>query len=404
MEEKIMSGSDERGLGKDRVEVSGFSTKALDHAFSELRGGENVVDFDEKEFSLELISHMNDRMGEPFNFPYSKLLNSQPRFNIKKFKGMNTEEYLKICSQYIVTYRDKRGELCIRPRTVYDESVFDEPQSEGVASPRERDEEGLLTRWIIGPIARVVSKRIRELSRDNKRMSKDIESLNSKVSSLEGRLEKETERKEYWKENYSKERKGRREGVEGYYRNLIDDLERENSELSKEVQRLKTEAGGTIDEGDDEEKLSSVIEVLELARAEMSNLLFWDSAFKSAKQSPYKQPEKVLAVFRKMDSVAGQWLAREDGTGSYIDELREDPDEPTIMVAENESSTSLGKHDRVFSTTIGRMKREAQMVAHVKLGMGPHKGGAGTRLRIHFLPDRGAGKILIGYCGEHLPT
>ena len=109
-----MSGSDERGLGKDRVEVSGFSTKALDHAFSELRGGENVVDFDEKEFSLELISHMNDRMGEPFNFPYSKLLNSQPRFNIKKFKGMNTEEYLKICSQYIVTYRDKRGELCMQ--------------------------------------------------------------------------------------------------------------------------------------------------------------------------------------------------------------------------------------------------------------------------------------------------
>ena len=153
MEKKIMSGSDERGLGKDRVEVSGFSTKALDHAFSELRGGENVVDFDEKEFSLELISHMNDRMGEPFNFPYSKLLNSQPRFNIKKFKGINTEEYLKICSQYIVTYRDKRGELCIRPRTVYDESVFDEPQSEGVAPPRERDEGGLLTRWIIGPIA-----------------------------------------------------------------------------------------------------------------------------------------------------------------------------------------------------------------------------------------------------------
>ena len=33
-----MSGSEERGLGKDRVEVSGFSTKALDHAFSELRG------------------------------------------------------------------------------------------------------------------------------------------------------------------------------------------------------------------------------------------------------------------------------------------------------------------------------------------------------------------------------
>ena len=59
-------------------------------------------------------------------------------------------------------------------------------------------------------------------------MSKDIESLNSKVSSLEGRLEKETERKEYWKENYSKERKGRREGVEGYYRNLVDDLERKN--------------------------------------------------------------------------------------------------------------------------------------------------------------------------------
>jgi hypothetical protein len=135
----------------------------------------------------------------------------------------------------------------------------------------------------------------------------------------------------------------------------------------------------------------SIYDAVKIAQEEYSSLYFFDDSLKSAEESPYRYPERILDALRKMDENAKKWFLMEPGTGSYESLLRRND---SLNVAESDSIK------REFGTIDSKGEwRTFEMKAHIKFGVqrNPKK-----TLRIYYLTNREMQKIFIGWCGKHL--
>ena len=61
----------------------------------------------------------------------------------------------------------------------------------------------------------------------------------------------------------------------------------------------------------------TVIEAVELAKTRCNNVVFLESAYASARGSPYQQPQKVLHALLALDDVMKNWIDSLTSTASY---------------------------------------------------------------------------------------
>lgn len=373
-------------------------------------------DFDERDFSMALLQCMVSE-GEWEYFPqvYQRLVMERPEYHLKKVIGVKPKDYLAGCEEFIHIWEKGSGEIWIKSQSDFEKpnpariELKKKGKGSAKVSPNDEQKEGFFARWVVRPIADIVGKRLRELIAENSEKKREIDRLNSRVSSLESdntELEKE---RDQWKVRWQNDAKRIREAKGEIRDSQIDQIktEREKEKAEKEkFEQIVKEHGLDRFDGEEDTSPKTVLQAVEMARDELGFLFFFDTAFESAKKSPYQYPDRVLEVLRKMNSVASEWLFQEDGDGlSFERTLRkfhDSDDGPTFEVAEKESRSSQQKHDRVFSNGSGNKTQRRKMLAHVKLGRGRLRGGAGRTLRIHYYAERGKDKVEIGYCGEHL--
>ena len=106
-------GNDSKGIEK----ISIGDLDALSSALNSLNGIENKP-IENREyleprlFSEALISYMKSNKWELFNDVYSKLIQKQSNFNLKKY-GFKSYEYIFLCSEFIET-KEINNEIYIR--------------------------------------------------------------------------------------------------------------------------------------------------------------------------------------------------------------------------------------------------------------------------------------------------
>lgn len=234
-----------------------------------------------------------------------------------------------------------------------------------------------------------VSRKVRKLQRENKTLRSENEGLSSQVVTL-------TEAKDSWRSRHDAEKIASRDLRTNWQGSELTPLSEENRSLKAKIKELQTLSRAASEE--DDHSPSSVRDAVAKAELECDSLHFFDDARRSAKKSQYKDASRVLELFRDMDEAAKDWFTREEGSGSYESVLRE----KRIDAAPSESRTAFQARPRIFSTKNGngREVRE-KMLSHIKLGIShdPRK-----TMRIHYKAVRDHEKIVIGYCGEHLPV
>ena len=139
----------------------------------------------------------------------------------------------------------------------------------------------------------------------------------------------------------------------------------------------------------------TVVEALQIAETQCSNLHFFGSAQRSAEESHYAQPERVLAGLRALERVAVELRERTLSEHAILQTLNERGHE-----ASTESVDTMRRYgdQRQFRDYDGRL---VEMQPHIKLGGGA---GADSRVRIHFAWDEESAAIVVGYVGRHLRT
>lgn len=138
---------------------------------------------------------------------------------------------------------------------------------------------------------------------------------------------------------------------------------------------------------------ASVTEAVKFAESDCPNLVFLESSFASADDSPFKRPGEIYGALSTMNKTAEVW-DRNQGGG----DLR-------LML----KNAGLGKRVSNFisQTTRGKWASEYTFSYegkdilfewHVTLGAG----AADTCASIHFYPDVTKGKLVVGHVGRHL--
>ena len=185
-------------------------------------------------------------------------------------------------------------------------------------------------------------------------------------------------------------------------------LKLRNEELENDLQTAKTNlatmwADAQASRGEVETQSAipneptpkSVREAVDMATEKFGDtLLFLKSAYSSADESPYSQPDRVLQALLAMDEVCKVWRESKKNRksmGSFEDAFiaRE------CEYKAKESMTSKGKWGEEYEVTYKGSK--ASIEQHLALG----KGSPTSCLRIHFLLDEGEGKFVIAHVGRH---
>jgi hypothetical protein len=254
------------------------------------------------------------------------------------------------------------------------------------------DSEGLVTRWVLRPISRILSQRIRVLERNLRGVSDENERLSSVNSSLESDVFGLSTERDKWKKRHDSLRKEKRdreyESKDSYIQSLrekITVLERENDDLNSQLE----EASAIVSESSPRDP-ESVLDAVEWAEGKFDTLHFFDDARKSAKNSPYHSPSRVLETLGKMEKTGKKWFHLKAGSGSYESLLR---DEWSLDIAESDSVK------REFGTINAKGEwLNVEMQNHIKFGvqMDPRK-----TLRIYYLASQEHERIFIGWCGQH---
>ena len=241
---------------------------------------------------------------------------------------------------------------------------------------------------LFGWLIKAISGRIRKLESDNKRLSSHNEKLTIEVEEL-------TLDRGSWKSRHDAERKKSRDLKSTWERDELGPIRDEVRELKILVREMsEVRLPPPAEESDSP---NSISEALSIADSECENILFFEDAKRSAKKCEYEDPERLINVLRIMDNEAEKWFELEEGTGSYEDVLRK----RGLDIADSDSDTAHQAYPRVFKTRNGKgnqVKRE--MLRHVKLGVSQNPK---RTMRIHYEAVRANRKILIGYCGKHLP-
>lgn len=143
--------------------------------------------------------------------------------------------------------------------------------------------------------------------------------------------------------------------------------------------------------------VASVAEALDRARAEFpAELLVLKSAEVSAAESPYQYPERVYELLHALGDIARRWRTNALGK-EWIDAFREF--DPRFEYKPHISKTAATMYRAHYLFQYGGVKRLFE--SHVSLGKlhDPQK-----CLSVHWYRDDDARKVVVGWCGRHLPN
>jgi hypothetical protein len=147
----------------------------------------------------------------------------------------------------------------------------------------------------------------------------------------------------------------------------------------------------------EEEAPKSVLEAVRLAAQSSPNLVFTESAFDSAADSPYRRPEEILETLRKLDALAERYNAGEMGVS-----LGQAAQEAGLAWRAGVSELARTRWAKHYVVT--HEGRKLDLGPHVALGSGS---GAGFVARIYLHLADGNGDvprgIYVGHVGRHLP-
>jgi hypothetical protein len=137
---------------------------------------------------------------------------------------------------------------------------------------------------------------------------------------------------------------------------------------------------------------------LQAAAAEFSDVLeVWEDAVRSAAASPYAVPAKVFQALEAIAEVGRSYFAAKEG-GPPLGRIEQAfANRVPFKYTAFESATTLSHYgqQRIFH----QRGRSLQMQRHLTLGGGT----TNNCLQIYFEFDDDNRRVLIGYCGRHLP-
>ncbi len=139
--------------------------------------------------------------------------------------------------------------------------------------------------------------------------------------------------------------------------------------------------------------IASVLDAIERARTDFPHtLLVLPDAIESARQSPYRSPERIYSLFQVLDELTHKW--REVGSigSGWHPALKP----KGFEYAEFISPTAKGKFGHEY--TFNYEGRQVMCEHHVTIGA--HS--ADTCISVHWFRDEAKKRLVIGWCGRHL--
>jgi hypothetical protein len=249
----------------------------------------------------------------------------------------------------------------------------------------------IIRRTLSWPIFQYTRLRDREIRSRDKALtvqSEEISGLKKKINNqrihikgLSEKLSLTKESESRWKSRHNQISKERREEKGLSENSLIDHLREINLQKDKKIAELENTVLSQPKDEIDPNIPTSVSQALEMARIKHDIIELVGNALKSARNSPYAHPSKVLDALTEMAESAIEWNQNPEGSGPYENILNgldvADGDSKDRFVTDGDSSLRMNRH--------------------VKLGVtrDPSK-----TLRIYYDIERG-GKLKIGWCGEH---
>jgi len=176
---------------------------------------------------------------------------------------------------------------------------------------------------------------------------------------------------------------------------LKTDLAAQQAAWAEVQQAMATDVSGTSEpEPKQKDRFDTVIDAVQQAKKDFSgSLVFLDSALESARQSPYKDPERVYELFEALAFVAGEWKDNNGTLGrSWNDALAE----LGFDLRDQVSMTSRGKYGDDYKFTYKEQRRLFEK--HITVGAKQ----ADKCLSVHWYRDDDDMVLAIGHCGRHL--
>jgi hypothetical protein len=147
----------------------------------------------------------------------------------------------------------------------------------------------------------------------------------------------------------------------------------------------------------EEEAPKSVLEAVRVAAETCPNLVFTESAFESAADSPYRRPEEILEALRKLDALAERYNAGQMGVS--LGQAAQEAGLSWRAGVSELARTRWAKH-----YVITHDGHQLDLGPHLALGSGS---GAGFVARVYLHLADGNGDvprgIYVGHVGRHLP-
>jgi hypothetical protein len=140
---------------------------------------------------------------------------------------------------------------------------------------------------------------------------------------------------------------------------------------------------------------ANVLEAVKAVERSTKHLEYLPSAYESAADSPFRQPDRVTQALEAIDEVASIWVESLD-SGASVGSLRElFKKKYGFAYADDVSQTSKGKWANEYKAT--QDGKEYDISPHITIGAKQ----ADTCLSIHWAWDKDRKKVLIAHVGRH---
>ena len=180
----------------------------------------------------------------------------------------------------------------------------------------------------------------------------------------------------------------------------VDDLEQAAARDRQAISELSAALGdrpAAEPEAAAEEEPKSALEAVRIAADTTEHLVFTESAFESAADSPYRRPAEILDALRKLDQLAGRFAAGQMGVS-----LGQAAQEIGLTWRAGVSELARTRWAKHYVVTYDG--HQLDLGPHIALGSGS---GAGFVARIYLHVADGGGDlprgIYVGHVGRHLP-
>ena len=210
----------------------------------------------------------------------------------------------------------------------------------------------------------------------------------------------------------AKMREERKSGYEGLFdeyvrldahaRELREGLDAANEEVaalraqiaSKWIPPMDERAAERATEIDDRPEPKNVLEAVQDAQRRTSHVIYLPEALESARESPYKQPDKVFSALLAIDDVAGRWAEQMAG-GPNIGARRDAFRKCGFDYKEDISQTAEGKWGTEY--TYPYEGKRIVFAPHITIGAK----SADRCISIHMHWDEAKRKVVVAHVGRH---